>query len=151
MRQATQENRGAARVGRGEEPDLGQTLSRIPQEIASPMSTRFRVIVEGTAQPLRAAIRDEVHRIGRESLLNAFRHSRATKIEAQLHFDSGCFGMLIRDNGCGIDPQELAALRDRHFGLAGMREGAERIGAKLRVLSRVGSGTEVQLAVTEAY
>jgi signal transduction histidine kinase len=37
--------------------------------------------------------------------------------------------------------------RDGHWGLSGMRERAERIGGKLRVMSRLGGGTEVELRV----
>jgi signal transduction histidine kinase len=55
--------------------------------------------------------------------------------------------VLVRDDGCGIDPQMLESGRDGHWGLSGMRERAERIGAKLRVLSRSGGGTEVELRV----
>jgi hypothetical protein len=37
--------------------------------------------------------------------------------------------------------------RDGHWGLSGMRERAERIGARLKVMSRTGAGTEVELRV----
>ena len=55
--------------------------------------------------------------------------------------------ILVRDDGCGIDPQVLKSGRDGHWGLAGMRERAKRIGAKFRVLSRTQGGTEVELRV----
>jgi hypothetical protein len=55
--------------------------------------------------------------------------------------------ILVRDNGCGIDPQVLRAGRDGHWGLLGMRERAEKVGAKLRVWSRLAAGTEVELTV----
>jgi len=50
-------------------------------------------------------------------------------------------------NGCGIDPQVLRAGRDGHWGPPGMRERAEKVGAKLRVWSRAAAGTEVELTV----
>jgi signal transduction histidine kinase len=53
----------------------------------------------------------------------------------------------VRDNGCGIDPQKLQWGRTGHWGLQGMRERAEQIGARLRILSRVALGTEVVLHV----
>ena len=49
--------------------------------------------------------------------------------------------------GCGIDPQVLQSGREGHLGLSGMRERAERIGARLRVWSRTEAGTEVELSV----
>lgn len=53
----------------------------------------------------------------------------------------------MRDDGCGIDAQILKAGRDGHFGLTGMRERAERMGARLQVFSRPSNGTEVELTV----
>jgi nitrate/nitrite-specific signal transduction histidine kinase len=55
--------------------------------------------------------------------------------------------ILVRDDGCGIDPRVLESGRDGHFGLSGMRERADRIGARLKVFSRPGNGTEVELRV----
>jgi signal transduction histidine kinase len=55
--------------------------------------------------------------------------------------------IIVRDDGCGIDPQVLHAGREGHWGLPGMRERAERIGARLKVWSRSADGTEVELAV----
>ena len=55
--------------------------------------------------------------------------------------------MRIRDNGHGIDPQVLDKGRDGHWGLAGMRERATRIGGLLKILSSATAGTEVQLSI----
>jgi hypothetical protein len=54
---------------------------------------------------------------------------------------------VIRDNGCGIDPKTLQTGRDGHWGLPGMRERAERIGARFHVWSSPAAGTEVELLV----
>ena len=92
-------------------------------------------------------LRDEVYRIGREALVNAFRHSRAKSIEIELEYAASRLRVLVRDNGCGIDPQTLQSGREGHWGLPGMRERAERIGAKLHVWSSPAAGTEVELFV----
>jgi nitrate/nitrite-specific signal transduction histidine kinase len=55
--------------------------------------------------------------------------------------------MLVRDDGCGIDPRVMRSLRAGHGGLTGMRERAERIGAQLRIFRNAGKGTEVELKV----
>jgi signal transduction histidine kinase len=127
--------------------DLEQAFSRIPQELSVQQTLNFRVMVEGQVQPLHPVIRDEVYRIGREALVNAFRHSRATSVEVELEYANRQLRVLIRDNGCGIDPQVLRSGRDGHWGLSGMRERAERVGARLRVWSRPAGGTEVELCI----
>jgi len=126
--------------------DLTSSLSRIPEELGKP-GVDFRVLVEGVALPLRPTIRDDVYRIGREALLNAVRHSQASKIDLQLEYAPNQLRIVVHDDGCGIDPQALHSGRNGHLGLSVMRERAEKIGARVKVLSRVGGGTEVELRV----
>jgi signal transduction histidine kinase len=150
MSQVTEEGRNAVRGLRstqGSTLELGQAFSRIQQELALEEEVGFRVIVDGQPRPLHPIMRDEVYRIGREALVNAFRHSHAKSIEIELEYASRQLRVLVRDNGCGIDPQMLLSGRDGHWGLPGMRERAERIGAKLQVWSRPAAGTEVELSV----
>jgi signal transduction histidine kinase len=88
-----------------------------------------------------------VYRIGREALVNSFRHSGAKNIEVEVEYSSRQLYIVVRDDGCGIDPQVLGSGRDGHWGLSGMRERAERIGARLKLRSRHATGTEVELSV----
>jgi len=135
------------RSGHDDSYDLGQAFSRVAQELVIQQEVDFRVVMEGMPRALHPVIRDEVYRIGRESLVNAFRHSRASKIEVEVDYSASNIRVLVRDNGCGIDPQVLRAGRDGHWGLPGMRERAEKVGAKLRVWSRAAAGTDVELTV----
>lgn len=149
MGRVIDDGRNAVRGLRSKEgpQELDQAFSRVPQELAIERTIDFRVIVEGSSRELHPVIRDEVYRIGREALVNAFRHSGASNIEVELEYAVHQLRVLVRDNGCGIDPQVLRSGRDGHFGLSGMRERAGRIGAKLKVWSREAGGTEVELAV----
>ena len=150
MRHVMEEGRNAVRGLRSSNlgcDDLGQAFSRIPQDLGLEVQIDFRVIVLGSARKLRPLIRDEVYQIGRELLVNAFRHSRASCIEVELDYARKRFRMVVRDNGCGIDPQVLHAGREGHWGLPGIRERAERVGARLRVWSRPAAGTEVALSI----
>jgi signal transduction histidine kinase len=150
MRRVIDDGRNAVRGLRSstaEAADLEQALSRVPQEFALQQPIDFRMIVEGQARALHPVIRDEVYRIGREALANAFRHSQASGIEVELEYADSQLRVLVRDNGCGIDPDVLRSGRDGHWGLSGMRERAGRIGAKLKVWSRSAGGTEVELSV----
>jgi hypothetical protein len=132
----------------GEKPeDLERAFLRIHQELDLDGRVDFSVIVEGTPVPVRAVVRDDLYRIGREALVNAFRHSRAKNIAVELGYGVKQMRILVRDNGCGIDPQVLRTSWAGHWGLSGMRERAERIGARLKVFSRAAAGTEVVLSV----
>lgn len=150
MSQVIEEGRNAVRGLRSSPSgltNLEQAFARVQQELAIEDDVGFRVIVDGQPRPLHPLLRDEVYRIGREALVNAFHHSRAKSIQIELEYAASRLRVLVRDNGCGIDPQTLQSGRDGHWGLRGMRERAERIGAKLHVWSRPASGTEVELLV----
>jgi signal transduction histidine kinase len=53
----------------------------------------------------------------------------------------------IRDNGRGFEEPDVFSSLGGHFGLIGMRERAERLGGELRLESRPGEGTEVEVTV----
>ena len=154
MRQVIDEGRNAVRGLRASGSsslDLEQAFSRIQQEMVEARTggeeVDFRVIVEGEQRTLHPVLRDEVYRIGREALINAFRHAHARKIELELKYSPARLDMTVRDDGRGIDPKVLQTGRDGHWGLSGMRERADRIGASLHVMSNASAGTEVELSV----
>jgi signal transduction histidine kinase len=127
--------------------DLQNSFSRVPQELGMSEAVDFRVVVEGVSTPLRSVVRDDIYSIGREALVNAFRHSEAKRIDVELDYAPSQLRIVVRDDGRGIDTHLLESGRDGHWGLSGMRERAGRIGARLKVLSRTGAGTEVELRV----
>jgi ligand-binding sensor domain-containing protein/signal transduction histidine kinase len=148
MRQVIDEGRNAVRGLRSASAgpyDLEQALSGVPQELGLTSSAGFRVIVEGQPRPLKPLVRDEVYRIGREALVNAFRHAHATTVEVELEYAARHLRMLVRDDGIGIKYEVLKSGSDGHWGLSGMRERAERIGGRFKVFSRDAAGTEVEL------
>ena len=51
------------------------------------------------------------------------------------------------DDGCGFDMEKTIPLGAGRFGLIGMRERAERIGASFTLKSRLGEGTEILVEV----
>jgi signal transduction histidine kinase/ligand-binding sensor domain-containing protein len=150
MRRVIDEGRNAVRGLRSSSAasdDLQQAFTRIPEELAVQEQVDFRVIVEGQPRPLHPLIRDEVYRIGREALVNAFRHSGGGSVEIEIEYGLSHLRMAVRDNGRGIDEDVLKSGRDGHWGLSGMRERARNIGAGFKVWSRATAGTEVELSV----
>ena len=111
----------------------------------------MRVLVEGKPRELNPVMRDEVYRIAREALRNAFQHAQAQKIEAEIEYGDKAFSLRVRDDGGGIDPAVLReGRRTGHWGLPGMRERAKELGGDLHVWTESGAGTEVSLSVPAA-
>jgi signal transduction histidine kinase len=138
------------------ENDLDQMLIATGQELASSNhaedgSPRFEVIVEGERRGLPPMIKDEIGRIARELLRNAFRHARAREIEVEIRYENDVFRLVVRDDGKGVDPKILQdGGRAGHWGLPGVQERARGIGARLEFLSEAGAGTEIRLTLPAA-
>ena len=126
---------------------LEQALSCLREEFTPGGGIKFRVFVTGKPRVLKPEIQEQIYFIGREALINALRHSNATSIEAEIEYLPRRMRVLIRDNGCGMNPQVATRGRNSHWGLVGMRERADGIGAQFRIWSRAGAGTEVELSL----
>ena len=123
------------------ESDLDQVLITTGQELASSHGNGeggpyFGVIVEGERRRLAPLVEQEIVRMARELLRNAFQHAHAHRIEAEIRYDADVFRMLVRDDGKGIDPKILKdGGRPGHWGMAGVHERARGIGARLEFWS----------------
>jgi signal transduction histidine kinase/streptogramin lyase len=101
------------------------TTNELPQavalgnELASQDTAAFSLMVEGPARDLHPIIRDELYRITREALQNAFNHARARHIEVEITYAQRQLRLRIRDDGEGIAPEILEHGRAGHYGLAG--------------------------------
>jgi signal transduction histidine kinase len=90
----------------------------------------------------------EVWRIAQEAVLNAERHSAARNLHVFWGERSGHRLLEVSDDGKGITA--TAPLRRDAYGLIGMRERAEVIGASLVVDTGPGRGTTIKLRLREA-
>ena len=128
--------------------DLSVAFQALPQDIGTPASATYGVSNMSEPVPLRNQVRDAFYQVGREAVLNAFRHARASQITVSFTYASGTFAMLVVDDGVGIEPvyQKIQG-RPEHGGLRGMYERAERIGARLAIISNAGNGTRISLSL----
>jgi signal transduction histidine kinase len=154
--QAIGESRNAIRdlrSGQIGSMDLAHLLTLMGQELAGDEEERedapaFSVTVAGEPRTLSPMLCDEVYRIGREALRNAFRHAEAKTITAEIEYSEQWVRLRISDDGEGINPKVLDdGGRSGHWGLIGIRERAKRMGAQLEVTSKAGTGTLVELTV----
>ena len=147
--QAMQEGRAALnslRTSTTEVNDLTEAFRRATESCVTPGSMAVTFSVAGDARDMHPVVRDEVYRIGYEAIRNACVHSRASLLEVELTYAQD-LAVCVNDNGIGIDPAVADKGRDGHFGLQGMRERANRIGAKLTLVSSASSGTEITVVV----
>ena len=143
------------RASASHDGDLTDVISALGEELASEHGQSglpsFRVVVEGGPKEINPIVRDEIYRITREALRNAYVHAHARKIEAEVRYEERVLRLRIRDDGVGINETHLGETgRSGHYGLRGMRERATRIGARLEVWSERGSGAEIELQVPDA-
>ena len=129
--------------------DLARALRLAGDQLAAQSSASFDVRVEGSSRDVHPILRDEIYNIALEAMRNAFKHSEAHAIEAGIFYGDS-LRVRIRDDGKGMELAILKQGRSGHYGLAGMRERADRIGGKLDVCSRPGAGTEIQLSIPGA-
>jgi signal transduction histidine kinase len=150
VRQAIDEGRAAIRGVHTASPapsSLEQAFSDVLSEVTTGRGLRLRFFVQGKPRTLNPGIQEQLFLIGREALMNALRHSDATTIEVEVQYQRDLLRVFVRDNGRGINPDAVQKESDSHWGLRGMRERAEDIGARFCIWSRIGAGTEVRVDV----
>jgi signal transduction histidine kinase/ligand-binding sensor domain-containing protein len=147
-REAIQELRSGP-IAKG---NLAELLMSTSRELADANGSEdqpvFDLIEEGERRTLSPVVSNDISRIALELMRNAYQHARAHRIEAEIRYGDSMFRLRIRDDGKGIEPNvRKEGGRVGHWGLRGIRERADRIGARLEVWSELGNGTEVQLLV----
>ena len=130
---------------------LPAAFQQVAEETFQGGDAILQTVVEGRVRELHPVVREEAYSIGREALVNAFTHSNGKRIEVEIIYDPRQFRLRVRDDGHGIDPKILEkGGRADHWGLQGMRERAQKIGAQLKLWSRAETGTEIELIVPGA-
>ena len=143
------------RLTRDLRPIYLEDLGLIPalEMLARDMSRLMEIPVDfsaiGKEQRLPPNVELALYRIAQEGLSNVARHARATQAVLTLQFADGHVRLEVCDNGIGFmvpeSPSEMTA--DGHFGLIGVQERAELIGARLTITSAPGAGTCLHVAL----
>jgi ligand-binding sensor domain-containing protein/signal transduction histidine kinase len=127
--------------------DLVKSFSQLANEFAGNGETKIDVIVEGRERPLNATVGNDVLQVGRQAIANALQHANARNIHVLLSYSDQCLRIRVQDNGSGMNEEILNLGRPGHYGIAGMKERADRLGGSISIRSRAGEGTEVDLSV----
>ncbi len=155
--QALVESRDAIRNIRSstsDTQDLAQALNRIMVDLKeeccdeSARPVALSLVIEGEPREISNGMSEEICRIGREALRNSLLHAQPHRIEAEISYSASHLCLRFRDDGIGIDAHTLRqGGRPGHWGIPGMQERARQIQAELKVWSKEGAGTEVEVTL----
>jgi signal transduction histidine kinase len=136
--------------------DLVEALTAMGQELEADNagatdcggSVTFRVLVEGAPRHIHPTVQDNLYRIAREAVSNAFRHARAHAIEVDIRYGGRMLQLRVRDDGIGVDAKlAFSGRRSGHWGLPGMRERAKSIGGHFELWTEIRQGTEIEVTI----
>jgi len=130
-----------------EELGLVPALEMLARECQAGTTMQVTFETVGTPRRLPPAAELAVYRIVQEALNNAARHAQARAAHVRVVFDDPALIVQVSDDGLGFSvPEQISELAARgHFGLMGMHERAQLIGAHLAVRSQPGQGTIVEI------
>lgn len=107
----------------------------------------IRLEVDSTETPTSPTVNLYLYRIVQQAAENALRHSKATLLCISGAIKPNQVKLTVEDNGIGFTAGEnlnlAALLGNKHYGLAGMFERAQLIGAELKINSTPGKGTQI--------
>ncbi len=121
--------------------DFLQAMRKTGQQLTTGKPVRFHITVSGSGRQAHVTLQQNLLRIVQEAARNAIHHGRAKKIDVHIaYLDPDGMRLQIRDDGCGFDLEE-ASQKLGHWGLATMRERAQRIGADFNIKNRSRPGS----------
>jgi signal transduction histidine kinase len=131
-----------------EDGNLQSALHRLVAQMRA--STDIILVYEskGTAYPLPTDVENHLLRIGQEALINAIKYADASEIRVELVYETARFTLCVKYDGRGFSVGSAPSVGG--FGLLGMSERAEQMGAHLSIQSQPRQGTEIIVIVNRA-
>ncbi len=132
--------------------DLGLATALAMQSTQNmhPDGVTIHFIQEGVERRLKPDIEMAMYRMAQEALSNVTRHSKAKNAWISLYFRPDSVILEIRDDGQGFDlpTDPIHYARLGHYGLLGLYERSELIGARLTIRSTPDEGTHIIIRLT---
>lgn len=126
----------------GATESLGLALTTYLRKINSSSTLAIHLSLTDASERLPVSQETELLRIAQEAVTNARRHSNARNLWVTCWVQAPCAALRIEDDGMGIVDRPSSG-----FGLEGMRERAERIGANMEVRPRPSGGTVIEVSL----
>lgn len=126
--------------------DLGliPTIKKHVSTISEYHDTEIELKILGNEYRLRPDYEVAIFRLIQEGLQNAIKHANASVIKVLIELLDEKIAIIIKDDGVGFDPAKVS---EKSFGLLGMKERVEILNGKMKIDSKIGSGTKVTIVV----
>jgi len=126
---------------------IATALEQYIKTASSLSGLKYQFGVHGQPHWLTEDMNIAIYRIVQEALQNVANHARAQTVSVMLQFLDNSLKVIVEDDGMGFNPAEKGLTGMKEFGLIGMQERAESIGAEIQLTSRPGEGTRLELVV----
>ncbi|MEH2462163.1 protein kinase domain-containing protein [Nostoc sp.] len=128
-----------------EDSNLQSALHRLVTQMRAAADTDMIYEIKGTAYSMPAEVENNLLRIAQEALTNAIKYADASKIRVELVYDNAQCILRVKDDGRGFGVGSIPSVGG--FGLLGMSERVEHLGAQLTIHSQPGQGTEIVVII----
>jgi PAS domain S-box-containing protein len=128
-----------------EEGDLSSALHRLVTQMRAATDTALVYEVRGIPYFLPTEVENNLLRMGQEALTNAIKYAHASEIQVELVYENAQCILRVKDDGQGFEAGSVPSVGG--FGLLGMSERAEQIGAQLTIETQLRQGTEIIVVV----
>ncbi len=133
--------------------DLGlvTALEMLARETESVSGVKITFQKEGVERRLSGPVELALYRMAQEALSNVARHAQASQADLRIRYQGEAVGLQVIDNGVGFETPNTPAdfAPSGHFGLLGMYERADLIGARLTIHSMAGRGTQLTIQFSQ--
>ena len=132
---------------RGDQSGLAASLAQSARHLTETSDVRLRLQLDDVSKQIPTDTEYNLLRIAQEGISNALKHSGARDIEVTLDQDTEELRLTIKDDGAGFTAIADPAANAGHYGLIGMRERAQQIGAEFQLESDAGRGTSIRVVL----
>jgi len=124
----------------------GKKLTIGINELLTELSAKQNLVVEWNLDELEfeMGIEDHLFRILQEAISNTLRHAKASKLEISLRRTEEVATLKILDDGIGFDMEHRTV---GSYGLGTMQERVDEIGGKLKIISQIDVGTQIEIRI----
>jgi signal transduction histidine kinase/sugar lactone lactonase YvrE len=121
--------------------NLAEAIQAASDALTRDTPAKVFVATEGELPDLPSELRLNLLRIAQEAMGNAIHHASPSRVDVRLQATGDAIELTVIDDGCGFDP---GGIHPGHFGMAIMKERAEKFGGHVVVDSKLGGGTAVR-------